>query len=346
MTVISLTRGGAADAAGDALPRPPRGRRVRVALARIGGGLAVLVPIVFLSTFITYCLGALSDSNPAATILGQDAATPAAVARLDKALGLDHPLLVQYWNWLVQAVHGNLGRSYFTQIPVSQSISQRLPVDLSIAILAVILAVLIGGTAGTVAAVRRGGWFDRGVTVVCSAVSTLPAFVVGIILVVILAVSVRAFPANGYAGPSAGLGVWLGHIFLPSLALALQVAADIARQLRTSLVQVLEQNYITGAKVRGLPYRRILVRHALRNATGPALVTLGYDFPQMLAGAVAAEAVFSLPGLGQLLLESAQTRDIPVMQGLLLVVSTFVIVVNLVVNTTLSWLYRTDGLVA
>jgi peptide/nickel transport system permease protein len=150
------------------------------------------------------------------------------------------------------------------------------------------------------------------------------------------------FPANGYVGPSAGLGAWLSHIFLPSLALSLAVSADVARQLRTSLVQALEQNYIVGARVRGLPYRRILFRHALRNAAGPALVVLGNDFPQMLAGAVAAEVVFSLPGLGQLLLESAQTRDIPVVQGLLLVVSTFVIVVNLVVNTTLNWLYRTD----
>jgi peptide/nickel transport system permease protein len=341
-SVISYACGATAGAAG---PTPPRLRRGRVALARIGSGLVVLVPIVFLSTFISYSLGALSNSNPAATILGPDAATPAAVARLDKALGLDHPLLVQYWNWLVQAVHGNLGRSWFTQIPVSQSISQRLPVDLSIAILAVILAVLIGGTAGTVAAIRRGGWFDRGVTAVCSVVSTLPAFVVGVILVVLFAVSVHAFPANGYVGPSAGVGNWLSHIFLPSLALSLQVSADIARQLRTSLVRVLEQNYIVGAKVRGLPYRRILIRHALRNATGPALVILGNDFPQMLAGAVAAEAVFSLPGLGRLLLESAQTRDIPVVQGVLLLISTFVIVVNLVVNTTLNWLYRTnDGL--
>ena len=174
--------------------------------------------------------------------------------------------------------------------------------------------------------------------------STLPAFVVGIILVVLFAVSVHAFPANGYVGPSAGVGDWLSHIFLPSLALSLQVSADIARQLRTSLVQVLEQNYIVGAKVRGLPYRRILVRHALRNATGPALVILGVDFPQLLAGAVAAEVVFSLPGLGQLLLESAETRDIPVVQGVLLVISVIVIVVNLVVNTALNWLYRTgDG---
>ena len=337
MAVAELTTAGGALVA-------PRRRRTRAAASRIGGGLAVLIPILVLSSFITYSLGALSNSNPAATILGQDAATPAAVAHLDHVLGLDKPLPVQYGNWLSQAVRGNLGVSYFTQIPVSQSIAQRLPVDLSIAIGAVILAVLIGGTAGTVAAVRRGGWADRGVTIACSAVSTLPAFVVGIILVVVFAVGLHALPANGYTGPSAGIGPWLAHIILPSLALALPVAADVARQLRTSLVSVLEQNYITGARVRGLPYRRILTRHALRNAAGPALTVLGYDFPIMLAGAVAAEAVFSLPGLGQLLLESAQTRDIPVVQGVLLVVSTFVIVVNLGVNTVLALLYRSaDG---
>lgn len=321
----------------------PRRRRARSAGSRIGRGLAVLIPILVLSSFITYSLGALSNSNPAATILGQDAATPAAVAHLDHVLGLDKPLLVQYWDWLSQAVRGNLGVSYFTQIPVAQSIAQRLPVDLSIAIGAVILAVVIGGTAGTLAAIRRGSWFDRGVTVVCSVVSTLPAFVVGIILVVLFAVTAHLLPANGYTGPSGGVGRWLEHIILPSLALSLQVAADIARQLRTSLVSVLEQNYIVGARVRGLPYRRVLVRHALRNAVGPALTILGNDFPIMLAGAVAAEAVFSLPGLGQLLLESAQTRDIPVVQGVLLVVSAFVVVVNLVVNTVLAWLYRSSA---
>jgi peptide/nickel transport system permease protein len=343
MTVIDLIRPGSTRAAGAATL--PRRRRGRIALARIGGGLAVLVPIVALSTFITFGLGALSNSDPAATILGQDAATPAAVARLNRALGVDHPLVVQYWHWLTQAAQGNLGRSWFTQIPVSQSISQRLPVDLSIAILAVILAIVIGGTAGTIAAIRRGGWFDRLVTMLCSVVSTLPAFVVGIILVVLFAVTVHLLPANGYVGPTTSIPEWLKYIILPALALSLQVASDIARQLRTSLVEVLNQNYIVGAKVRGLPYRRVLVRHALRNAAGPALTILGNDFPQMLAGAVAAEVVFSLPGLGQLLLESAETRDMPVVQGVLIVISTFVIVVNLLVNTTLNWLYRTsDGL--
>jgi len=344
MAVVDLTNLNLPGTAGAISPRRRRGRSVA---SQVGRGIAILVPILVISSFITYSLGALSNSNPAATILGQDAATPAAVAHLDKVLGLDKPLVVQYWDWLTQAFQGHLGTSYFTGIPVSQSIAQRLPVDLSIAILAVILAVLIGGTAGTIAAVRRGGLFDRGVTMVCSAVSTLPAFVVGIILVVIFAVTWHLLPANGYVGPTGGIWPWLEHIILPSLALALQVAADIARQLRTSLVSVLEQNYITGARVRGLPYRRILLRHALRNAAGPALVILGNDFPLMLAGAVAAEVVFSLPGLGQLLLEAAQSRDIPVAQGVLLVVSAFVIVVNLVVNTLLNVLYRTnDGIVS
>jgi peptide/nickel transport system permease protein len=320
----------------------PRSRRARIVLSRLASGLGVLVPILFLSSFITYSLGALSNSDVGATILGQDAATPAAVARLNRALGLDRPLLAQYWHWVTQAVRGNLGRSYFTQIPVAQSISQRLPVDLSIAVLALLLGVIIGGGAGTLAAIRRGGWLDRGVTAACSVVSTLPAFVIGIVLVAMFAVTLHLLPASGYVGPSTSFTQWLKYIILPSFALSLQLSADVARQLRTSLVSVLEQNYVTGAKVRGLPYRRILIRHALRNAAGPALVMIGNDFPVMLAGAVAAEVVFSLPGLGQLLLESAQTRDIPVVQGLLLVVSTFVIVINLVVNTTLNWLYRTD----
>src|ERR1700677_94525 len=133
----------------------PRRRRARSTAAKPGGGLAVLIPVVVLSSFITYCLGALSNSNPAATILGQDAATPAAVAKLDRALGLDKPLGVQYGDWLTQAVQGHLGGSYFTQIPVSQSIGQRLPVDLSIALLAVVLAVLIGGTDGALISVQR-----------------------------------------------------------------------------------------------------------------------------------------------------------------------------------------------
>src|SRR6201996_1617233 len=151
MAVVELTPASAAGAVS------PRRRRLRAAASRLGRGIGVLVPILVLSSFITYSLGALSNSNPAATILGQDAATPAAVAKLDHALGLDKPLVVQYWDWLTGALHGHLGSSYFSGIPVATSVDQRLPVDLSIAIAAVILAVIIGGTGGGAAASRRGG---------------------------------------------------------------------------------------------------------------------------------------------------------------------------------------------
>lgn len=322
-------------------PVTPGRHRARAAAGRLGRGIGVVLPILVLSSFITYGLGALSDSDPAATILGQNA-TPAQVTKLNRALGLDKPLVVQYWDWLTRALHGDLGVSYFSQIPVSTSIAQRLPVDLSIAIFAIILAAIIGGLFGTFAAIWRGSVFDRCVTIVSSALSTLPAYVMGIILVVIFAVGAKWLPASGYVAPTQSVPLWLRCIILPSLALSLQVASDVARQLRTSLVAVLGQNYITGARVRGLPYRRILLRHALRNAVGPALTVLGNDFPMLLASAVAAEAVFSLPGLGQLLLTSATERDIPVVQGVLLVVSAFVVVVNIIINTVLNGLHATN----
>jgi peptide/nickel transport system permease protein len=341
MSVADLTSLPAAAPVAEAPSRAPRWQGVA---RRLGGGLAVLVPIVAISSFITYSLGSLSGSDPAATILGQNGAsvTPAALHRLDAALGLNKPLIVQWIDWLGHAVQGDLGRSYFTQIPVSQSISQRFPVDLTIVALAALIALAVGGTAAIVAATHRGGIFDRTLTFVCSVLSTLPAFVVGIILVVIFAMGLRILPGNGYVTPAGGTGPWLQHIILPALALSAQVAVDIARQLRTSLVGVLEQNYIVGAQVRGLPRRRILLRHALRNAAGPALTVLGYDVPLLIAGAVAAEAVFSLPGLGQLVLSSAESHDIPVVQGVLLVTSTFVIVSNLVVNELLHWLRPGD----
>lgn len=309
----------------------------------LGRRLLVVVPVLLVSSFVTFGLGALSNVNPAASMLGENA-TPASIAALTHQLGLDRPVLVQYGHWLGDALHGDLGRSYFTQIPVSTSIAQRLPVDLSLAVVAILVAIVLGGGCGVVAAVRRGSRLDRAITAVCSLAATLPAFVIGIGLVLVAAVAVHLFPSVGYVPPSDSLSEWLSHIVLPGLALAVEPAVHIARQLRTSLVDTLEQNFVVGATTRGLSRSRILFGHALRNAAGPAVTMLGLSVPVLIGGAVVTESVFALPGLGQLAVTGATERDIPVVQGVLLVTSLLVVAANIVINAALVWLRPEIGL--
>ena len=310
-----------------AAPDTPRPRRSR----RWIGTLATPVVVFLFSSLLTFGLGALSPSNPAAAVLGETA-TPADIARMNHEFGLDRPLPVQYLDWLFSALQGDLGRSYFTTIPVADSIFAALPVDLALAGLAVLLAVLIGGTAGIAAALRQGSRLDRAVTAVASGLGTLPPFVLGIGLIVIFAVLLKALPAGGYVPLEQGVGPWLRFAILPALALSLDIAASIARQLRTSLVGQLGENYVTGAVVRGLGARRVLFRHALRNAIGPALTVLGMGVPMVLGGAVVTEKIFNLPGLAQLTLQASSQHDIPLIQGTLLVTVTVVLICNTLVN--------------
>lgn len=296
--------------------------------------VSVPVTVFLIATFGTYALGAVGGANPAATVLGQDA-TPAAIARLEHQYGLDKPFLVQYFDWLGHALTGNLGISYFTSIPVSTSLGQALPVDLSLALLALVFAVLLGGGAGLLAALRQGGLIDRAVSVACSALATVPPFLVGITLIVLFAVVFRLLPSGGYVPFTQNTAQWLRFAFLPSLALSAEGAAAIARQLRTSLVGALRENYVLGAAARGLSSRRVLLRHALRNAAGPALTVLGVQVPMIIGGAVVAEKMFALPGVAQLALTAGSERDVPVIQGALLVTVGVVLVSNIAVNAVL-----------
>jgi peptide/nickel transport system permease protein len=320
----------------EAPPRaaPPAGDRPRRRRRRWIGASVTPVVVFLFSSLITFTLGALSPSNPAAAVLGETA-TPADIARMNHEFGLDRPFLMQYADWLASAFTGDLGRSYFTTIPVADSVFAALPVDLALAGLAVLLAVLLGGAAGIGAALRRGGRLDRAVTFVASALGTLPPFVIGIGLIVVFSVLLKALPAGGYVGPQHGLLPWLRFAILPALALSLDIAANIARQLRTSLVAQLGENYVTGAVVRGLGARRVLFGHALRNAIGPALTVLGVGVPTVLGGAIVTEKIFNLPGLAQLTLQAAAQHDVPVIQGTLLVTITVVLACNTLVNLAL-----------
>jgi peptide/nickel transport system permease protein len=296
--------------------------------------ISVPITVFLIATFGTYALGALGESNPAATVLGQDA-TASSIAQLNRQFGLDKPFLVQYFDWLGHALTGNLGVSYFTSIPVSTSIGQAFPVDLSLAILALTLAVVLGGGAGIIAALNRGGWFDRAVSAVCAGLATVPPFLVGITLIVLFAVTFRLLPSGGYVPFTQDPGQWLRFALLPSLALSAEGAAAIARQLRTSLVGALQENYVLGAAARGIPVRRTVFRHVLRNAAGPALTVLGVQIPLLIGGAVVAEKMFALPGVAQLALAAGEERDVPVIQGALLVTIAVVLVSNIVVNAVL-----------
>jgi peptide/nickel transport system permease protein len=311
--------------------RPAGPSRTRRVLGPLGRLTLTTVTVLVLASMLTFALGAMSRSNPAAAVLGETA-TPADIARMNHQFGLDQPLPQRYALWVWNALHGDLGRSWFTTEPVGQSIRQALPVDLSIAALALVLAVILGFGAGIGASLSNGGLFDRGVTIVCSMLATLPPFVIGIALIVLLSVKARLLPAGGYVPFSADPVQWLRFAILPALALSLEVAASIARQLRTSFVAALDENYVVGAQMRGLSQRRVLFGHVLRNAVGPTLAVIGMAIPLIVGGAVMTEKLFNLPGIAQLALQASQRGDVPVVLGALLVTAVIVLVASLLVN--------------
>lgn len=307
------------------------GRRSRSVFA-----IALQSATVFvLATFITFALGAWSGSNPAAVALG-DQATPEDIARLNSFYGLDRPFFVRYVDWLGSALTGDLGTAWFSGIPVSQSIAQAFPISLSIAVGATLIAILVGASSGILAAVTRGSWIDRAVTAVCAVFATIPAFVAGIALILLFAFVIPIFPVGGYVPPQVNFGAWLACLVLPSVALSLDAAADLSRQLRTSLVGSLSQNFVVAATVHGLSRPRIVLHHALPNAVGPAIATLGLHVPRLVGGAVITEAVFGMPGLGMLARQGALSGDVPIVQGVLLVSIALVVTSGVIVGIVLS----------
>lgn len=287
--------------------------------------------VLLIASFLTFLLGAVSGSSPAAVALG-DTASPEDIARLNHLYGLDQPFLVRYFDWLAGALTGDLGTSWFSGIQVSTSIATALPVSLSIAAGALLFAIVVGGAAGIIAAVTRGSVIDRGITTVAAAFATVPAFVAGIALILLFAYAIPIFPVGGYVPPTFSVGMWAWSLVLPSIALGLDAAADLSRQLRTSLVGALGENFVVGATVHGLAPRRIVLGHALPTAVAPSLAVLTLHIPRLVGGAVITEVVFGMPGLGQLARQSALIGDVPVVQGVLLVSVVVVVLTAIVIG--------------
>jgi peptide/nickel transport system permease protein len=297
-------------------------------LSVIGKRLMLAVPILFVVTLLTFLLIDLSPGDPAAVLAGESA-TQERVDEVRAQLGLDQSLWERLASYYGAIVQGDLGTSLFSGQSVVGAIAESLPITISLTVVAFLMIFIIAIPLGTVAALRRDGFADRAVSALASFFIGIPPFVAGLILVLVFALALRAFPATGYAPLSDGLNVWLTHLMLPALALALPSAAEVARQLRGALVDVLEQDFIRTQRAKGLSPLLVVGKHGLKNAGPPVLTVLGLQLGRMLGGTVIVEMVFAMPGFGMLIYNSVLQHDLPVIQGVVLISALAVIVVNI-----------------
>jgi len=289
--------------------------------------LVQLVGVLFVVTFLSYLLLNLVPGNTAAAILGPSA-TKASIARVTAQLHLSDPLPVRYVDWLWQLLQGNLGQSYLTHQPVSQALAQRLPCTIELIILSQILALAFAVPLGIAAALRPGGWLDNVAGATAFGLLSLPPYVLGYVLVLFFAVDLHLFPATGYTPITSNVASNVHTLILPAITLAVGSAAIYLRVLRAEMIATLQEDYITMAVAKGLPTWRILTRHALRPST-IALVTVGaLNVGALFGGTFLVEVVFSLPGVGSLLLQSISTKDYLVVQSIVVVFAVAYVVLN------------------
>lgn len=293
--------------------------------------LLFMLPVALLVSFVTFMLIHLVPGDPARVLLGEEA-TPQSVAALRQQLGLDRPLGVQYGLWLWQAIHGNLGESIQLQQPVIQAIWQRLPVTIELGVASLIFSVALAVPLGVMAATNRNGRLDWLVNVTSLLGTAIPSFVLGLLLILVFAVFIRIFPPGGYVPFSEDPLGNLRDLVLPAVALGVGAVAVNLRQVRTSMLEVLHEDYIRTAWAKGLRPRQVNYRHALRNALMPLLTIVGLQVGAILAGTFVIETIFLWPGIGALTIQSIFSKDYPVVQGVVLLAALSYMAVNLFVD--------------
>jgi peptide/nickel transport system permease protein len=290
-----------------------------------------MLPVALLVSFVTFMLIHLVPGDPARVLLGEEA-TPQSVAALRQQLGLDRPLGVQYGLWLWQAIHGNLGESIQLQQPVIQAIWQRLPVTIELGVASLIFSVALAVPLGVMAATNPNGRLDWLVNVTSLLGTAIPSFVLGLLLILVFAVFIRIFPPGGYVPFSEDPLGNLRDLVLPAVALGVGAVAVNLRQVRTSMLEVLHEDYIRTAWAKGLRPRQVNYRHALRNALMPLLTIVGLQVGAILAGTFVIETIFLWPGIGALTIQSIFSKDYPVVQGVVLLAALSYMAVNLFVD--------------
>jgi peptide/nickel transport system permease protein len=292
--------------------------------------MAIVAVIIFL-------LVRIAPGDPVAILVG-DNASPDQIDAVRKQLGLDDPIVVQFWRWASRVLVGDLGISIFSNEPVAKLISQRLEPTLSLAATTIILAVVVAVTAGIIAAWQVGTWIDRVVMALSVASFSVPVFVVGYVLIYVFAIQLRWLPVQGYQPIADGFVDWLRHLVLPSIALGLAYVALIARITRTAMLEVLAEDYIRTAHAKGVATGPVLLKHALKNAGVPIVTVIGIGIALLIGGVVITETVFNIPGIGRLVVDAIQTRDYPIIQGVILLFSGVYVIVNLLVDLTYTLL--------
>lgn len=304
--------------------------------------LLIIIPLLFAVMLISFGLVSILEirGNVADEILGEGAGDQAAVKALEANLGLDRALPVRFAQWSADVVHGDLGHSlYQREVPVTSLLSERIWPTVSIVTLGLLLSCAFGIAFGALSGLRPGGKLDRALSIISASVMATPAFVVGMLLIVIFAVQLGWFEPTGFVSPSeGGWWAWLRSITLPAIALAIPYIAIIQRQLRSAMSTVLQSRYVLAARARGIPTGTIVVRHAMRNAMIPTVTVIGFQAANAIGLSIAVEKVFNIEGLGSLLVGSVTRRDVPVVQGIILVAGILVAVTNLLVDLSYGWL--------
>jgi peptide/nickel transport system permease protein len=289
------------------------------------------IPVMAVVALFVFSLLYIAPGDPAAVIAG-DQATPADVERIRASLGLDRPYLVRFGAWVWDILHGDLGVSIFTNLPVSTMIAQRIEPTLSLMLVTLTLAVSIAVPMGVVAAWKQGTLIDRAVMAFAVVGFSVPVFVVGYLLAYFFALEWDLLPVQGYTPFAQGFWPWMENLILPAIALGTVYIALIARITRATMLEVLQQDYIRTARAKGAGQGAILFLHALKNAAVPIVTVIGIGVALLIGGAVVTESVFAIPGLGRLTVDAILRRDYPVIQGVVLLFSFVYVLVNLAID--------------
>jgi peptide/nickel transport system permease protein len=295
--------------------------------------IAATVPVLFLVAVLIFLLLHLSPGDPA-TIIAGDGVQADQLEKIRESLGLNRPAHVQFFSWLGQLLQGDFGTSIISGKPVLEMILDRIEPTVSVAIATMLLSVLIAVPLGVLAAARRGTWIDRVVVGISVLGFSVPVFVIGYGLIQLFAIELKWLPVQGYRPLASGFGSFLERIVLPTIALTLLYIALITRITRTSMLEVLEEDFVRTARAKGISASAVLFRHVLRNAAVPIVTVIGIGFALLITGVVVTESVFNLPGVGRLTIDAVLSRDYPVIQGVTLLASFLYVTINLLIDLT------------